>query len=204
MFGLIYLNIPYPWPSVCIFLQIWHLRSCSLSCGSGEMALFISIKLTHSFDVFRLKKCPKNQKDFLKRSFWLSVNLFISIVTVWSYALFGTAFTIIPSKYQWILALVSPLFREFYTRIYKYISYKQGKTWLIILEVGMFKVFNPTYSWKWNCALRIHVYSLRWGQTCYFPVYHPWRGSNVSQYLHSNCNWFLNEHFWWTHDCTKT
>ena len=40
--------------------------------------------------------------------------------------MFGTAFIYIPKEYQWILALISPLIREFFVRFSLEISYKSA------------------------------------------------------------------------------
>ena len=40
--------------------------------------------------------------------------------------MFGTAFIYIPREYQWLLALISPLIREFFVRFSLEISYKSA------------------------------------------------------------------------------
>ena len=50
----------------------------------------------------------------------------VILIAAWGYTMLGTAFIYIPKEYQWILALISPLIREFFVRFSLEISYKSA------------------------------------------------------------------------------
>ena len=50
----------------------------------------------------------------------------IILGSIWVYALFGIAFTYVPSDYQWLLGLVTPLPKVVTTRVLLYACYKSA------------------------------------------------------------------------------
>ena len=65
---------------------------------------------------FRLSKSLRAQKGFFKRRFlhFLNQGGWQSIVLP-GYVALGSAFVNVPSEYQWLLAFISPVVREFFT-----------------------------------------------------------------------------------------
>ena len=73
----------------------------------------------------RLPESTRNRPDFKKRIWWhLITILTIVFVVVLGYAVFTTAFIKIPQDYQWILALLSPFFRDYVFKILNYVVAK--------------------------------------------------------------------------------
>ena len=48
--------------------------------------------------------------------------------TVWGYVFLGIAFSNVPLAYQWMLALITPIFREFWTWISPKVCFKAAGT----------------------------------------------------------------------------
>ena len=69
------------------------------------------------------------QKGFLERFAWFAITFFVVISHGMGYAIFGSAFATVPREYQWILAILSPLVKDFYNKIIVEVAYKSaGKT----------------------------------------------------------------------------
>ena len=114
--------------TIAIYYYFWTVRLGYIQ----PMPFSMYIAANNSFTAiclalwFRLSKDLRKQPGFWKRFLWFFVTRACNLLTVWFYALFGTSFTRIPSKYQWILALFSPIPREIFTRMFKYLSFKMG------------------------------------------------------------------------------
>ena len=67
----------------------------------------------------------RNRPDFKKRFGWhIILNLTLIFVIQYGYAFFTNAFVNVPKDYQWILALFSPLFRDYIFKILNFVVAK--------------------------------------------------------------------------------
>ena len=66
------------------------------------------------------QKDPKFRKRFFL--FFLSGNL--RAVAAYSYGLWGTVFVYVPRDYQWVIGILTPIFREFWIWILLEITYR--------------------------------------------------------------------------------
>ena len=153
----------------------------------------------------RLSKDLRKQPGFWKRFLWFFVTRACNLLTVWFYALFGTSFTRIPTKYQWILALFSPIPREIFTRMFKYLSFKMGllsnNLWIWIIQLDSIGFSNHS---RWNCCqIHLLLHSYRWSKARCFLGDNSWRSCNASKYLYHYCDWFWFEHLRMYQDCQK-
>ena len=65
-----------------------------------------------------------NESGIKKRYAWhLSQVIFVLFLT-WGYSVYGTAFVQVPTEYQWILALLNPFVRDFYSKLYAKVALK--------------------------------------------------------------------------------
>ena len=111
-----------------------YVFTCQLCIHSNEYRHLVQVinhrwhflKIFKYFSFERLSKSLREQKGSFKRYLWFQAFFVYQLVSIWTYALLGSAFTIIPTDYQWILALLSPIPREISTRMYKFISFKMG------------------------------------------------------------------------------
>ena len=50
--------------------------------------------------------------------------IFFILFLIWGYGIYGTAFVQVPTEYQWVLALLSPLVRDFYSKLFLKVAQK--------------------------------------------------------------------------------
>ena len=81
----------------------------------------------------RIPQSDRKQPGFKKRYSWF-INMTGAItLSIYGYSLLGTAFTAIPSDYQWILTFVSAIVKEFFSWLLLSASYKAAGMSLHIL-----------------------------------------------------------------------
>ena len=97
-----------------------YVPTCKLCIHSNEHWHLVQVinhrlrflKIVNIFYFIRLSKSLREQKGSFKRYLWFQAFFVYQLVSIWTYALLGSAFTIIPINYQWVLALISPIPRE--------------------------------------------------------------------------------------------
>ena len=67
--------------------------------------------------IFRLPTSTRKHPDFKKRYAWHIAQIFIVIVMTLAYSTFASVFVKIPPNYQWILAILSPLMKDAFTKV---------------------------------------------------------------------------------------
>ena len=75
---------------------------------------------------FRMSKSLYNKPDIYKRYTWLLCQCVVHIFFMMGYAMFGSAFVIVPQDFQWILALLSPFVRDLFFKLLLKVAHKAG------------------------------------------------------------------------------
>ena len=123
-------------------LQCFHgiitFNSCLLSklyCCSLETrkdrSIFVNVCMKSMiFLICRLYSAQDKPNNLNERFAWFFFGLNLGVIIGVSsiYPLLGTAFSIVPKKYQWILALTTPLVREFWVWIGAKVAFKASGT----------------------------------------------------------------------------
>ena len=74
-----------------------------------------------------MSKETRDKHDIKRRYAWHWKIIVFILFLVWGYGIYGTAFVQIP-KFQWVLALINPLVRDFYTMLFlKVVQKAAGK-----------------------------------------------------------------------------
>ena len=80
--------------------------------------------------IFRLYSAENKPSNLNKRFAWFLGGLNFGVIfgVTWIYPLLGFAFSIVPKEYQWLLALATPLIREFWVWIGPKVCFKASGT----------------------------------------------------------------------------
>ena len=106
----------------CLYLGSFmpcHVLLCSLMCSH--------VMINGKFCDFRVCTSIRYQPNFKQRFAWFISQNFVIVGSIWIYTLFGASFTYVPSEYQWILGLVSPLPKMISTKLLLYVCYKSAE-----------------------------------------------------------------------------
>ena len=103
-----------------------------------------------------MPKKARNDQIFRKRYAYVLASQFCDVFLTIGYGAWSTAFKKIPSEYQWILAIICPLYRQFHTWVKLKLGYKAAGTRELRTQ-RLTAIYKPKAQYAFFLAISVPV-----------------------------------------------